>query len=84
MATDNVYIIILKGLIHGVLWALLYYYIRKGLNPMNYGKQRQIIEIRQEKGFGSKRDYYGDAIYGGLASVIAYSLDKIVYRLIGI
>ena len=84
MATDSVRLIILKGVIHGLLWALLYYNLRKGWNPANYGSDRQNIELRQEAGKGSKADFYGDALYGGIASVFVYTIDKVLYRLIGI
>lgn len=84
MATDNVLVIILKGLVHGLLWGLFYYYMRKGWNPANFGQHRQIIERRQEAGYGSKDDFFGDAFYGGLAAVFIYTLDKIAYRFLGV
>ena len=57
MATDDVSIIVLKGIIHGVLWGLFYYFVRKSWNSANFGIERQRIEERQEAGMGSPRDF---------------------------
>lgn len=71
--------VLFKGIIQGLVWGVLYYYIRKGLNPSNYYEKRKAIEERQQIGKGDKSDFLGDAIYGGLAAIFIYIAVKMLY-----
>ena len=74
--------IILLAAIHGVIWGLFYYYVRKGWNSANYyEKRKKILEI-QLKGEGTKKEFYGDAIYGALATFFVYILRKLIKRMV--
>ena len=64
--------IIFKWVIQMVSRGLLYYFIRKGMNPGNYGEKRKRNLENQLAGNGGREDYYGDAFYGGIASGLIF------------
>jgi hypothetical protein len=78
----TIYKLIVEGIIHGVIWGLIYYYVRKGWNVANYYDKRKEIAIRQMRGQGTKTDFYGDAIYGAIATTFVYVLSKVIRRAI--
>ena len=56
--------ILLEAILMGVLWGVMFYVIRKGLNTRNWKGNLE------EK----KLDFYWDAVYGGLAAGLSIIL----------
>jgi len=49
--------LLIDAFIQGILWAIMFYFVRKGLNKRNF------IENPEKK----RVDFFWDAVYGGLA-----------------
>lgn len=58
---------LLEAFIVGVIWAVMFYYIRKGLNKRNF-----MVDNPNER----REDFKWDAIYGGLAAAFATIVKK--------
>ena len=65
--------LLIDAIIHGVMWGLTFYFIRKGLNERNF------VENPDAK----RQAFYFDAMYGGVAAfamVILKFIANIVVR----
>jgi hypothetical protein len=61
--------LILEALIAGVIWAVAFIYIRKGLNARNFN-----VDDPNKK----RLDFFYDGIYGGIAAFIAVIAKKYI------
>ena len=62
-------ILLIEALISGIIWTIMFYYIRKGLNKRNF-----LIDDPNKK----RMDFWYDAMYGGLAAFLALIAKKLV------
>lgn len=63
LTTNQFMTLVVEAIVQGVLWGLMFYYVRKGLNKRNFAKAKTPEEVEEKK-----LDFYWDAIYGGIAA----------------
>lgn len=61
--------LLIEAVIAGIIWAVMFYYVRKGLNKRNF-----MGPMPDEK----KLDFWYDGLYGGLAALLSVIAKKFV------
>ena len=61
-------VIVIESIINGIIWAICFYYIRKGLNKRNFN-------VDPEK---KRKAFWYDAAFGGIAATSSFILKKII------
>ena len=71
LSSQQLTLFIAESLIGGILWAIMFYYVRKGGNEGNFkGKVGKDRDAQMKK-------YLDDAMYGGKAAAIVIFLRKV-------
>ena len=70
---------IIEILVQMAVWTTMYYYIRRRWNPGSYGENKKRTTEKALIGKGGPEDYWGDAVYGGVASGFIFAIRRLVF-----